>query len=297
MEQRIENLLAKYFAGEATVEEQAWVNKWKEKNPALFVSYRKAYHTEYFTTKSFPKRTPRFASRNRNLVILLKVAAVFAGLLAVGIVLLYYLNSLDVRYANTTASIQRVSLPDGTEVFLDKGASIEFKKNLLGKFGRNVDMTGRIFFHVFRDISHPFTVNAGTVQVKVLGTRFTVNRMRVKTQVILTHGRVLVHSAKSERQVLLQEPGDQVIVQNNGNEKKNNIKASLYASWMEKKIYFDDCTVKEVLDMLNDSYNFHVALSDSACLNKKLFGSAPSDDPQLILEALSQIIHTKIQSR
>lgn len=299
MTRKTEILLAKYFAGEATAEEQALVNKWKEKHPGLYARYLKAYQAEFFTTKSFQKETPRFASflRDRNLGMLLKVAAVFLGLLATGIVVFFYLNSLNVRYVNTTASIRHELLPDGTEVFLDKGASVEFKKNLLGKFERNVAMTGRIFFHVFRDTSHPFTVKAGTVRIKVLGTRFTVNRMRAKTQVVLTHGRVLVHSVKGKQQVLLQEPGDQVIVRNNGTEKKNNVKASLYASWMNKKIYFDDCTVKEVLNMLNDSYNLHVELSDSAWLNKKLFGSAPSDDPQLIVEALSQILHTKIQTR
>jgi len=299
MVQPIENLLAKYFAGEATAEERHLVDDWKEKHPDLYARYRKAYQADFFTTKSFQKETPRFASpgRNRNLGMLLKVAAVFVGLLTAGFILFFYLNALNVSYVNTTASVQHISLPDGTEVYLDKGASLQFKKNLLGKFGRHVAMTGRIFFHVFRDTSHPFTVKAGTVQVKVLGTRFTVNRLRMKTQVVLTHGKVLVRSAKSKHLVLLQKPGDQVVVRNNGTEKKNNVKALLYASWMDQKIYFNDCTVKEVLDMLNDSYNFHVKLSDSAYLNKKLFGSAPSDDPQLIVEAISQILHTKIQPR
>jgi ferric-dicitrate binding protein FerR (iron transport regulator) len=299
MHQSIENILAKYFAGEASQEEQNLVNQWKESHPQLFESYRRAYHTSFFESKTFSSKRPGFVPKGRVIqpAFLLKVAAIFVGLMIVGAALYFYAQSLNVRYVNTTASVQHILLPDGSEVYLDKHATLQFKKSFFGNFNRKVAMTGRVFFHVFRDPAHPFTVNAGILKVKVLGTRFTVNQMAVKTQVVLTHGKVLVNSTKISHGVILQKTGDQVIIQNDGCEKENNVKASLYASWMDKKIYFNECTVKEVVDMLYDSYNLKVAVHDSGFLSKKLFGSAPSDDPKLIVDALSQILHTEIQSK
>ncbi len=299
MSQPIENILPKYFAGEATQHEQEMVNHWHEENPELFVSYSKTFRADFFETKSFSKKELPFAVRERTFQksILLKIAAVFAGLMLVSALLYFYTQSLDIHYLNTTSMVQHIILPDGSEVFLDKHAALQYKKDFFGNFNRKVIVSGRAFFHVFRDPSHPFTVQAGILNVKVLGTRFTVNRMAVKTQVVLAHGKVLIRSTKISHAVILQNPGDQIIIRNNGCEKENNIKASLYASWMNKKIYFNKCTVKEVVDMLNDSYNLKISIHNRKFLSKKLFGSAPSDDPELIVEALSQILHTEIHTK
>jgi transmembrane sensor len=297
MKQPVENLLAKYFAGEANLSEQEEVLRWKEKNEALFESYRKAYHARYFDSRSFTgKRLGMSVQRKRfDGKILLKIAAVFAGLLMISAAMYFYARTLNVRYVNITASVRHIVLPDGTEAYLDRNASLQYEKDFFGNFHRKVNMTGRVFFHVFRDERHPFLVNAGIVTVKVLGTQFTVNRMKVKTQVLLTHGKVLVKTRKINHDVLLQKSGDQVIVQNDGEEKENNVKASLYASWLNKKIYFNDCTVKEVCDMLYDSYNLQVDIHPADLLSKKLYGSAPSDDPRLIAQALAQILHVEVQ--
>lgn len=298
MPDKIENLLAKSFAKEASAGEQALVNRWQKEHPEEYESYRKAYFADFFEAKTFRRPSEGLASKERKLSIrvLVKMAAVFAGLMVVGAALYFYSQSLNVRYVNTTAYVQHIVLPDGSEAYLDKQASLRYKKSFLGNFSRRVAMSGRVFFHIFRDTSHPFTVDAGILKVKVLGTRFTVNRMATKTQVVLTHGKVMVSSGRITPPVILQKTGDQVIIRNNGTKKENNVKASLYASWMNKKIYLNECTVKEVVDMLNDSYNLKVTIKNPEFLSEKLYGSAPSDDPKLIVEALSQILHTEIKS-
>ncbi len=297
MNQPIENILAKYFAGEATAEEKTLIDQWKRSNGRLYDSYERTYNAKFFGKKEFRKVSPLIIPKTRtlNTTLILKAAAAFVGLMVLAATMYFYSQTLRVYHVNKTASVERIVLPDGSEVFLDKNASIAYKKDFAGNFHRNVKMTGRVFFHIFRDVSHPFTVHAGILKVKVLGTRFTVNRMTMKTQVVLTHGKVLVSSLKISRAVILQKTGDQVVIENNGREKENNIKAALYSSWMGRKIYFNECTVKEVMDMLNDSYNIKVNIHNPGFLSKKLFGSAPSDDPRLVVDALSQILHTEIE--
>jgi len=150
MSQPIENILAKYFAGEASQKEQEQIDRWREEHSQLFESYRKAFHAEFFETKVFSKKKTGFFTRERKLqnTVLFKVAAAFVGLMVVGTLLYFYSQSLNVRYANTTASVQHVVLPDGSEAYLDKHAVLQYRKNLLGNFNREVAMSGRVFFHV-----------------------------------------------------------------------------------------------------------------------------------------------------
>ena len=77
--------------------------------------------------------------------------------------------------------------------------------------------------------------------------------------------------------------------------KHNNVNLSLYAAWKEEKLYFNNCTVDEIVNLLDDSYDVRVDLDNDAMLERRLFGSAPSDDPQLIIKALSQILQTDFE--
>ena len=299
MTQPIETILAKFFAGEASDEEKSRVKKWKELNPKEFAGFQQSYRSEYFEQKTFAKGRSKknivniaFAEKRQNRRYrLLKIAASFVGLLLIGSALYFYSQSLNVKYVNNTLAIQHIWLPDSTEVYLDKNATLRYSNNFWGHFNRQVKVSGRLFFHVFRDPAHPFSVHAGILKVKVLGTRFTVNQMAVKTQVILTHGKVMVSSANLSRKIILNKAGDQIIVKKSGLQKENNVKATLYTSWLNKKIYFNDCTAQDVVEMLEDSYNLKLNINDTELLSTKLFGSAPSDDPQLIIQALSQILH------
>lgn len=299
MQQSLENKLAKYFSGEATPEELEFVNQWKEHHLQLFESYRNAYQADFFDKKNFSPNQWRLFSKSRAIShwVILKAVALFAGLLAMTFALYFYSQTLHVRYVNTTASVQHIVLPDGSNIFLDKHAKLSYQKSFFGHFDRNVRMTGRIFFHVFHDPAHPFHVFVGTIKIEVLGTQFTVNQLRNKTQVILTHGRVRVSTPNKGQQALLQKRGDQVIVIKNAIRKQNRVNAALYASWLDKKIYFRNCTVKDIVDMLNDSYNIKLQIQAPNDLSKMLYGSAPSDNPRLIVAALSQIIHMQIKIR
>jgi ferric-dicitrate binding protein FerR (iron transport regulator) len=98
-----------------------------------------------------------------------------------------------------------------------------------------------------------------------------------------------------ETSIELNQPGDQVILNHQGIVKQNRVNASLYAAWKEEKIYFNNCTVDEIVDLLGDSYNVYLDLTDEQMLNTKLLGSAPSDDPYLIIKALSHILQTVIK--
>ena len=291
MKTHIENILAKYFAGEATPTEIKMVKEYKKSHSESFEIYKKAYELNFFENQSFSKKSLQIPKSNKS-QWLWYAAATVVIFLSMGII--FYLQTLKTIIVNDTADLKEVVLPDGSKAILDKKATLSYQKNFWGEFKRNVTMQGRIFYHVTKKNGIKFQVKSGDLTVTVLGTMFTVNQLKEHTQVYLTEGKVQVN-LNSPQPIVLDVPGEQVIVSKEDKLiKHNRINASLYASWKTNKISFNNCTVKDVLDFLNDSYGIEAQVKNSSVLNHKLFGSAPADDAQLILDAISHIVNSQI---
>lgn len=304
MKQPIENILAKYFSKEASREELEFIIKWVSENPEEFQKYKKAYELDIFETKSFRSAKMRkhilqhtidHPTRQYSFNNFQRIAAIFVGIMVLGTLLYFYNQNLKVDFTNLTATNETYILPDGSEVILSANTGIAFTKSWTGHFNRNLNLNGRAYFKVTKDPSNPFTVNTKNVRVTVLGTEFTVNEIGDKTQIILSEGKVKLISPIFDDPVILDKLGDQLIINSQSVIKHNNVNLSLYAAWKEEKLYFNNCTVDEIVNLLEDSYDVRFDLENETMLKRKLFGSAPSDDPQLIIEALSQILQTDFE--
>ena len=67
----------------------------------------------------------------------------------------------------------KLLLPDGTEVWLNSGSKLNYKKDFNTQF-REVELEGEAFFDVVKDAAHPFIVHTSGIDVKVLGTVFNI---------------------------------------------------------------------------------------------------------------------------
>lgn len=67
----------------------------------------------------------------------------------------------------------KVTLPDGTKVWLNGGSSLRFG-NLFNKADRSVVLKGEGYFDVTHKKSLPFIVNTLEIRIKVLGTAFNI---------------------------------------------------------------------------------------------------------------------------
>jgi transmembrane sensor len=68
----------------------------------------------------------------------------------------------------------QINLPDGTEVWLNAGSSLEYPISFKGK-ERVVKLTGEAYFDVAHDKAKPFKVISANQTIEVLGTQFNVN--------------------------------------------------------------------------------------------------------------------------
>ena len=295
------------LADEADEKDLQEVASWRDKNPGEWKKIKLIYQNTPFEQKDFDSlkikellaerihgnQEPVLKQKNYGLRYWLKIAVVFLLMATIGSALYFYNKSLSYENANLTAQVMEIKLPDGSLVSLDKNSTLLYKKSWLNKFNREVELTGRAYFQIERDVAHSFFVKASDAKVEVLGTKFTVSDNFGKMQVILNEGKVRVSSGKTNKSYLLANQGEQLIIACDGTVTQGIINRNLYFSWLDDKLNFDNCKVSETLNFLSDSYNLKFEMKDQDALDKHLYGSAPSDDPQLIIEAIAKITGTK----
>ena len=170
---------------------------------------------------------------------------------------LTYSNSLQVALASKTATIINLTLQDGTDVWLNSGAEIEYPSLFAGDV-RQVRLSGEALFDVSRDARRPFIVETFACRVEVLGTWFNVNADQKdhRFSAALMRGSVRVTS--------LDDPQQQVILKPNEKVSLNDGRLSLQPSddpneylWAEGLISISDCTFEDILRRFERCYGVH----------------------------------------
>lgn len=136
----------------------------------------------------------RQVGRRRTLSALLGVA----GLATAGGLAWRHWQREALRWDTQLATLREHTLeceaPDGSRITLDAESRIEIAYDADRRVARLLQ--GAAFFAVAREPGRPFLVEAGGVQVEVLGTRFGVDRSQDGTAAIeVESGRVQVRSA------------------------------------------------------------------------------------------------------
>ena len=107
----------------------------------------------------------------------------------------YSASSTGISTKNNSSFKQRVILPDGSFVDLEKGSSIILDENF-GKKNRSVQFFGQGFFKIKRNVKLPFLVHIGNLVTEVLGTSFRISQSNQnKTiEVSVKEGKVSVYT-------------------------------------------------------------------------------------------------------
>jgi len=106
----------------------------------------------------------------------------------------------------------QVTLPDGTQVWLNNASSLTYPVAFTGK-DRRVQLTGEAFFDVAKAPSKPFHLEAKGQEVEVLGTSFNISAYEDEgmQQTTLIEGAIKVKTATKSA---ILHPGDQARVTN-----------------------------------------------------------------------------------
>ena len=198
-------------------------------------------------------------------------------------------NFTDNQFASVsspTGQITNLTLFDGTNVWLNAGSTLKYKKSF-NQSDREVYLEGEALFEVTKNERQLFIVHAGTSDIKVHGTIFDVkaysNMNSVET--VLVEGSV-EFTSKGKSMFII--PGEQLVFSKNTNRiSKSRINTDEYTAWKGGKIYFNNKTLGDLVVQLERWYEVKFRFASGDCKDYRFSGVINKDKS---LEYTLQII-------
>jgi transmembrane sensor len=169
-------------------------------------------------------------------------------------------------------AITKVTLPDGSNVWLNHSSSLKYPAIFHGN-ARRVELNGEGYFEVSHNSKMPFIVNTGELQIKAIGTTFNImaypEEDRIETSLII--GQVKLQRTESDGKIipmLEMRPTDLAIFQKSNNELSiHTIDDDRYFSWKEGKLVFNKEPIGEVVKKLGRWFNVDIQVKDPELLS------------------------------
>ncbi|MDR2009568.1 MAG: FecR domain-containing protein [Bacteroidales bacterium] len=306
------DLLAKYFAGEASdteiLEVENWINSGNQEefekikkiwfsvgNSGITFDANKAY-------QNLDDRITRYESKKKNkLIYIISVAAVIT-VLAVTTIIFNFTGSQShnpqlISFVSND-SVADITLADGSVITLNQNTKIEYDRNF--QDGRMVKLDGEACFevnHVSSD--NKFIVMAGNLQVSVIGTKFIVNNYDTNESIniTVTEGivRVGYYDSTDEFEV---KAGEKLIYNNiTGETSVTNYELNNDTFWLTKTIVFDNSNIDEVISTLSSVYGVDIRQNISNTEDLIINTSFENRDLDEILKILSLTLDISFEKK
>lgn len=209
-----------------------------------------------------------------------------AAILVIGLGLLFSYTTFSTTSEMAENGKQTTfSLPDNSEIVLNSGSEIEYKKWDWDN-NRNLNLKGEAYFKVAK--GKKFQVNTDLGKVCVLGTQFNVKARENRFDVTCYEGRVKVNYKDSEIIITKGESvafaDDKLIY--------HMAATSVKPEWTCGEAKFNQENLDQIVKELGRQYNIEIELKDD--VNHQLFtGSIPTTNLKEALQILASTYHLK----
>ena len=154
----------------------------------------------------------------------------------------------------------KVTLSDGTEVWLNAESTLEFPSAFTGK-NRKVKLKGEAYFKVAQNEEAPFIVTSEKMNIRVLGTEFNFRNYNIP-HVSLIHGSVDVSYPGSPETEARLTPGQSAWCDEQNHIRVKETDTYAVTQWTGGLFYFDQTTLLEILQELGRWYNLGVVFQN-----------------------------------
>lgn len=302
----IENILPRYCAGEATLEERRQVENWMKQSDE---NYRiaKQIHTLYLATDTMQivsevntEKALSAVSRKMSdtklqvgwIVWLQRIAAVLFIPLLITLFIQNFVTRPElaqmIEVKTNPGMTTSVELPDGSVVYLNSESTLTYP-SFFDKDKRRVQLEGEAFFEVKKDTRHGFIVSIPhQTSIEVLGTSFNVEAFERDTFVstTLVEGKVRFDYLKKEQsKAVIMKPGEKLVYNTSSSQiKLIQTTGEAEVAWKDGKIVFNATLLPDALRMLEKRYNVSFVLSNERLRGEAFSGAFTHQRLERILE-------------
>jgi len=309
-----ELLISKYLSGEADHAELSELREWvalSDENRNLFSQTRKAWalaestHVETNTdlNAEWSAMKSRIAADEGPKIrkistppekTFLRVAAIALVLIIPSV--LYFLFFMNPKTDMLVADSRQVesTLPDGTQVTLNTGSSLQYPRNFSGD-ERKVALKGEAYFDVAHNREKPFVIDAEDMQIRVLGTTFYVNTISEDNsmEVVLLSGSVKLTYAGEE---MLLKPGEKALVLKDVNKivRQSSDDPNLLA-WKTRVLRFNDTPLKDIVTLLSKVYQHDIRIMNPEIEDCRITATFEKQSLEAVLLVLQSTLNIHVR--
>lgn len=217
------------------------------------------------------------------------IAACIAGFMILG-ALVIQKEPTPLTYATLLGERTDIGLDDGSVVTLNTNSIVDVTMSSKRRF---VTLRqGEALFEIARDERRPFLIDAGDVQISVLGTKFNVDKTHGQLEISVLHGIVEVERSNEKSSMtpdaVMLMAGEQVSIGKKGEFSEiTSFIAERITGWRHGRVYYEKTTLQNVLQDLNRYYENKISVSDASINAIPVTGSFNIDDQSVVVEALS----------
>ncbi|RVU02869.1 DUF4974 domain-containing protein [Mucilaginibacter limnophilus] len=195
--------------------------------------------------------------------------------------------------SNANGKKSKITLPDGSVVYLAGGSSMKFSKAFTER-ERAVYLDGEAFFDVVHNKQRPFVVKSGEITTVVLGTSFNVNAYSKLNKVMVTvrTGKVGVMAAVNGKQQLVKYllPNEQISINTQSDIYAfNKADAAGISAWINNELSYYNTSLKDIASSVEHHYGVVIEFTEPELGDVKLTTSFTNESIDDIAETLSAI--------
>ena len=196
----------------------------------------------------------------------------------------------QVELSSAYGLVSKITLPDGSEVWLNSGSKLHYPKQFVGDH-RKVYLSGEAYFKVSSDKKHRFDVALSNgITVSAYGTEFNINAYEDddEIQATLANGSIEIRNEKKPIPQVL-NPGEQAVYNKiTDNTKVSDINLYMVTSWKEGKMVFRRTEMAEIAQRLSRHFNVNIILQSKKIFNYKYSATFTTETFEEILQLLEK---------
>jgi Fe2+-dicitrate sensor, membrane component len=275
-----ENLLIKYYDGNATEEEVREIEAWIRMSDENYKKAKEIYtlllaaDTKLVTDKIDMEKELSMvkaqAKRAGRCIFWWKSVQRFAAIMFIPMAITIFLllsrpapdsaadaQILEVR--TLPGMVTSFRLPDSTLVYLNSSSSLRYPSVFTGDT-REVSLSGEAYFDVTKNPDRKFIISTSqNSKVEVLGTRFNLEAFDDMDEVITTlvEGKVeFVYQKADSKRKMVMNPGQKIVYnKKDGHVLLKHTSGESELSWKDMKVVFNQTPLADALHMLEKRYN------------------------------------------
>lgn len=317
-------LILNLLSGEIILEDRNKLNKWlsaSEDNRTYFASIEKIWNCAYnpndkefdieYALQKVSARiseieAERAMSKQKKIFLRCSKYVARAAIACLLIGLAYYsyfqMNKpvQEQTYIASSNTQSAFVLPDGSSVYMNKGAKINFPEKFSNS-ERTVSFEGEGYFVVVKNQEKPFRVLCNKMGVEVLGTEFNIKADCESDKYIvdLVTGKVRIFSfdenIESQKELLTLLPGERATFDLSTLEAERTVTSNQnFMAWKTGVLEFLNTPLTEVISSLEDTFKTSIE-TDSPIEDLYLTARFENEDFESIVKAIETIFEIKLK--